>query len=280
MGTFSGAPKLAVIIADGLRAEVARTAMGYLHALVEAGRARHTEFACDLPGISRPLYATLLNGQTPLEHGIVSNLTVAPAGTTWLDEAHRHGLSSVVVAYHWFYELLSGQTFDALADRHRVPVGRGIRGAAWYFEDAYPDSHAIADVEALRLAHDPDLLLLHPMGPDDAGHRHGGDSTAYRACARKLDHLLALTLPKWHAAGFDVILTSDHGMGPDHQHGGDWPVERLVPFYWMPAPVPADRAARGLAVPLPTGSTGLRPFISRWLTNNRTDNPIDNRPSA
>lgn len=257
--------KLAVVIADGLRADVARSAMGYLHALVDAGRARHTEFACDLPGISRPLYATLLNGLSPIEHGIVSNLTVESAGTTWLDDARSRGLNSVVVAYHWFYELLSGQAFDALADRHRVPPGHGVRGATWYFEDAYPDSHAFADVEALRLTHDPDILLLHPMGPDDAGHRHGGDSEAYRSCARRLDHLLALTLPRWHAAGFDVLLTSDHGMGADNQHGGDLPVERLVPFYWMPAWAPTDHTPGLLDRPLPVGSTGLRPFIGQWL---------------
>jgi predicted AlkP superfamily pyrophosphatase or phosphodiesterase len=262
-------PKLAVIIADGLRADVARSAMGYLQALVEADRARQTEFACDLPGISRPLYATLLNGQSPVEHGIVSNLTVASAGTTWLDDAHRRGLSSVVVAYHWFYELLSGQPFEAWTDRHRVPAGHGIRGAAWYFEDAYPDSHAIADAEALRLAHDPDILLVHPMGPDDAGHRHGGDSVAYRACARKLDHLLALTLPRWSAAGFDVVLTSDHGMGADHQHGGDWPVERLVPFYWIPSTTSVEGSPGPLDRSLPVGSTGVRPFIGQWLADNR-----------
>jgi hypothetical protein len=101
------------------------------------------------------------------------------------------------------------------------------------------------------------------MGPDDTGHRHGGDSDAYRLCARRLDGLLAHALPGWHAAGYDVLLTSDHGMNRDHMHGGDEPTERMVPFVWLPhAQRPASDAAAVLALPLPTASTGLRLFVA------------------
>ena len=68
-----GAARLVIVIADGLRADVAATAMGYVSALVEAGRARATQYACALPGMSRPLYASLLTGRLPVDHGIVTN---------------------------------------------------------------------------------------------------------------------------------------------------------------------------------------------------------------
>jgi predicted AlkP superfamily pyrophosphatase or phosphodiesterase len=255
--------RLVLFIADGLRADVAEQAMGYLWARVEAGRATATRYACSLPGISRPLYATLLNGVPPVQHGIVTNDAIQSCGSTFLHDAESAGLRSVVVAYHWFYELLSGLRFDPMKHRRSVPPSGGVIDAVWYFEDAYPDSHTIADAEDLRLRHDPDLILVHPMGPDDAGHRHGGDSDGYRLCARRLDGLLAHAVPVWHAAGYDVLLTSDHGMHRDRMHGGDEPSERMVPFVWLPHEGrAADASAAVLGLPLPKASAGLRAFVA------------------
>ncbi len=255
--------RLVLVIADGLRADVAEQAMGYLRARVEAGLATATRYTCALPSISRPLYATLLNGLLPVQHGIVTNDAVQACGPTLLHDAHAAGLCSTVVAYHWFYELLSGQRFDPLLHRRAVPAGAGVVDATWYFDDAYPDSHTVADAEDLRLRHNPDLLLIHPLGPDDTGHRHGGESDAYRLCARRLDGLLAHAVPGWHAAGYDVLLTSDHGMNRDHMHGGDEPSERLVPFVWLPHGLRAPAAAAAvLGLALPDASTGLRAFVA------------------
>jgi hypothetical protein len=256
--------RLVIVIADGLRADVAAQAMGYLRARIEAGLATDTRYPCALPGLSRPLYATLLNGLTPVQHGIVSNESLRDCGPTLLHDAAAAGLRSAVVAYHWFYELLGAPRFNPMTDRRALPPVPGLVAATWYFEDAYPDSHTLADAEDLRLRHDPDLLLVHPMGPDDAGHRHGGESDAYRLCARRLDGLLAHAVPAWHAAGYDVLMTSDHGMHRDRMHGGDEPGERRVPLVWLPhGQRAADASAAVLALPLPTGSTGLRDFVSR-----------------
>lgn len=255
--------RLVLLIADGLRADVAEQAMGYLWSRVEAGLATATRYSCALPSLSRPLYATLLNGLLPVEHGIVTNAAVQSCGPTLLHDAHAAGLRSAVVAYHWFCELLTGVAFQPLTDRRAVPAAAGVIDAVWYFDDAYPDSHTVADAEDLRLRHDPDLLLIHPMGPDDAGHRHGGESDAYRACARRLDAVLAQVMPIWHAAGYDVLLTSDHGMNRDRMHGGTEASERLVPFVWLPHGQRAPATlARLLGLALPTASTGLRGFVA------------------
>ncbi|MDE2083020.1 MAG: alkaline phosphatase family protein [Burkholderiales bacterium] len=253
--------RIVVVVADGLRADVAAQAMGYVAALLEAGQARATRHDSGLPSLSRPLYATLLTGRWPLAHGILSNQQVQACGATLFDDAHAAGLRSAIVAYHWFCELLGGPAFAPLSDRRRLPEGRGIVAASWYFEDDYPDSHVIADAEALRLAHEPDLLFVHPMGPDDRGHRFGGESDEYRMVARRLDMLLALAVPRWHGAGYDVLLTSDHGMGRDRMHGGTGEAERSVPLVWMPRPGPGVAALLELA--LPAAQTGLRDFLQR-----------------
>jgi predicted AlkP superfamily pyrophosphatase or phosphodiesterase len=243
------ARKLIVLLADGLRADTARDYMGYLQALNEAGRAQWRSLRCELPSLSRPLYATVINGEPPLAHGILGNGQAGQPLTHHLfQRLDAQGVPAAVTAYHWFYELLAGEVFDPLQHRDAVPAGCGIQAARWYWEDDYPDSHLLADAEALRRAHlpvqGPSLLFIHPMGPDLAGHVHGGESTQYAMSARKLDMLLAQLLPRWHAEGFDLLMTSDHGMNADRMHGGPLPVEREVPLVWVP-----HDGAVGLALP-------------------------------
>lgn len=236
MTTAGKGSRLVVVLADGLRDDTARAAMGYLHALEAAGRARWSTLRCEMPSLSRPLYATVVTGRAPVDHGIVSNEQPGERiDDTLFDDVAAAGGKSVVAAYHWFRELLSGEVFGPVHHRHAPVPARGVVGASWYFEDEYPDSHVLVDAEALRRAHDPSLVFIHPMGPDHAGHVHGGESDGYRFAARRLDMQLARIVPAWHAMGWDVVLTSDHGMHADRMHGGSGDVERLVPFVWAPA---------------------------------------------
>ncbi|HEY4081213.1 MAG TPA: alkaline phosphatase family protein [Burkholderiaceae bacterium] len=252
--------KLIVLLADGLRADTARDYMGYLQALNSAGRAQWRSLQCELPSLSRPLYATLINGRTPLDHGILGNVQAGvDAGPTLFDDLHAGGRRSALAAYHWFYELLAGEVFRPQHHREAALPARGVVAGRWYFEDEYPDSHLLADAEALRQAHAPDLLWIHPMGPDLAGHVHGGESTPYAMSARKLDMTLAQLLPTWHAAGYDLLVTSDHGMHADHMHGGPLAVEREVPLVWLPSD------AADVDVALPESQLALRAFVTRRL---------------
>jgi predicted AlkP superfamily pyrophosphatase or phosphodiesterase len=69
------------------------------------------------------------------------------------------------------------------------------------------------------------------MNVDDAGHRFGYDSPQYRNAARTIDGLLSLEIPQWLAHGYQVLVTSDHGMNNDRSHGGVLPEERQVPLF-------------------------------------------------
>ncbi|MBV8471283.1 MAG: alkaline phosphatase family protein [Burkholderiaceae bacterium] len=256
--------KLVLLLPDGLRDDTARGYMGYLQAMLEAGRASWSTLSCELPSLSRPLYATLITGQRPLDHGIISNAQPGQrVAATLFDCLDENGLRSAVAAYHWFYELLAGEVFEPLRHRHALP-GRGVVGASWYFEDEYPDSHLLADAEHLRALHQPDFLLVHPMGPDHAGHQHGGESTAYALSARKLDMLLAHAVPAWHAQGYDVLLTSDHGMHADRMHGGPLREEREVPLVWLP-----HRQESQAETPLPQRQIDVCGFMVERLLQGR-----------
>ena len=116
------------------------------------------------------------------------------------------------------------------------------------------------DAEALRLRHTPDLLLVHSMGVDFAGHTAGADAAAYREAARAADGLLARYLPNWLDAGYAALITSDHGMDADRVHYDSTEQTRRVPLWlmgraWRNLPLPARQtqvaglmlAALGLA---------------------------------
>lgn len=256
--------KLVLLLVDGLRADTARDYLGYVQALNEAGRAHWRELRCELPSLSRPLYATVLNGRPPLAHGILGNGQAGQrCGDTLFDDLAAGSRSSAIAAYHWVYELLAGEVFDPLRHREAALPALGVQAARWYWEDDYPDSHLLADAEALRQAHAPDFLLVHPMGMDLAGHRHGGESTGYSFAARRLDQVLAQALPRWHAAGYDLLLTSDHGMHADQWHGGPQAVERNVPLIWLPHEAMAEPSQA--PEHWPETQLGIRHFVARRL---------------
>ena len=153
--------KLVLLLVDGLRADTARDYLGYVQALNEAGRAHWRALRCELPSLSRPLYATVLNGRPPLAHGILGNGQAGQrCGDTLFDDLAAAGRSSAIAAYHWIYELLAGEVFDPLCHREASLPALGVQAARWYWEDDYPDSHLLADAEALRRAHAPDFLLV------------------------------------------------------------------------------------------------------------------------
>ena len=84
----------------------------------------------------------------------------------------------------------------------------------------------------------PDYLLLHPMGMDNAGQLYGSDSPQYRTHATRQDSWLAPYITEWLSAGYDVLLTGDHGMNADGHHGGTTSDVREVPLYVMHPDLP------------------------------------------
>jgi predicted AlkP superfamily pyrophosphatase or phosphodiesterase len=77
----------------------------------------------------------------------------------------------------------------------------------------------------------PDYLLVHPMGMDYAGLKHGYDSGEYRHAAIRQDVVLANLIVEWMALGYNIIVTADHGINQDGIHGGNTPGEREVALY-------------------------------------------------
>lgn len=222
---------LIFILIDGLSASEGAPCMGYLHALHEAGQAAYGVQHCVLPAQSRPVYASLFTGLEPAEHGIVSNQQkkCLPTGHLF-DRVRNAGGISCAAAHFWVHELCIG-AYSPAQNRFSNEPEAAIQHGIFYHDDTYPDSHVLLDAEYLRRSWKPDFLFVHTMNVDDAGHRFGGQSPQYRHAARAMDALLAEQLPQWIAAGYQIIISSDHGMNADGWHNGLQDAEREIPIW-------------------------------------------------
>jgi predicted AlkP superfamily pyrophosphatase or phosphodiesterase len=237
--------KAILVVLDGLSYQVAEHALGHLQAYCMTGRGALYRMQCELPALSRPLYECILTGVSPIESGIVHNDVVRlSTQRSVFHHARDAGLSTAAAAYHWVSELYNRAPFQAARDRHSETPNLPIQHGHFYYEDHYPDSHLFADAESLRLRHSPDFLLVHPMNIDDAGHKHGLDSSQYRNASRRADILLAEYLQRWLDDGYQVMVTADHGMNNDRSHNGLLPEEREVPLFVMGSAFSLDATAR------------------------------------
>ncbi len=223
-----------LIILDGLRFDVAQTSMGYLTHLVEIKKASLYKVKAELPTLSRPLYEVLLTGVPTSVSGITANEVVRLSDQESVFHlAVNHGLTTAAAAYSWFSELYNGSPFDPFTERQQHNIRQPIQHGLFYWSDDYPDSHLFADGEMLRLGCQPDFMLVHPMGIDYAGHCFGGESSEYRNRTIAMDSLLAQYVPRWQSAGYTVVITADHGMNADKNHGGPLPDVRETPLFCL-----------------------------------------------
>ncbi|GHA17411.1 alkaline phosphatase family protein [Oceanisphaera arctica] len=224
--------KVILVVIDGLAYEVARDCLGYLQGLNEAGRMTGYQMQCELPAVSRPLYECILTGTRPVDSGILNNDMVRlSTQQSIFSLARQSGLTTAAAAYHWVSELYNRAPYDPVRDRLTQDAELPIQYGLFYSQDHYPDCHLLQDAEILRTRFDPDFLLIHPMNTDDAGHKFGLDSRQYRNSARRFDLLLAEYLPLWLEQGYQVLITSDHGMNRDQSHSGILPEERNIPLF-------------------------------------------------
>ncbi|APU29363.1 nucleotide pyrophosphatase [Ectopseudomonas alcaliphila JAB1] len=234
-----------LVVLDGLSYQVAQHALGHLLAYCQAGRAALYKLDCALPALSRPLYECILTGVAPIDSGIVHNDVVRLSNQRSIFHYARDaGLTTAAAAYHWVSELYNRAPFQAARDRHTSDESLPIQHGHFYYADHYPDSHLLADADSLRQRHAPNLLLVHPMNIDDAGHQHGLDSPQYRNAARRADVLLAEYIQTWLDAGYQILVTADHGMNADRSHNGLLPEEREVPLIVLGSAFSLDPAAR------------------------------------
>ncbi len=224
--------KVILVVLDGLNYQVAHDCMGYLNGLTELKRATLYQLQSELPSLSRPLYECILTGVRPADSGIVHNNIVRRSrNESIFSLARAQGRVTAAAAYHWVSELYNRAPYDPVRDRITHDENLNIQHGIFYHWDHYPDEALFLDGDYLRRTYQPDFLLLHPMNIDDAGHKFGLSAMQYRNTARTVDVILSSFIDNWLADGYQILITSDHGMNDDHSHGGSLAQEREVPLF-------------------------------------------------
>ena len=226
--------KVILVLSDGLRYDTAVAGMGYLGHLVEAKLASLYKVTGELPSLSRPMYETIHTGLPVNEHGIVSNLVVrASTKPNIFQCVCAAGKITAAAAYYWYSELYNRSPFDPIEDREVDDKSLLIQHGRFYTQDDYPDIELFATAGMLVRRFKPDYLLVHPMGMDNAGETHGADSSEYRNHATRQDKWLAMVLTEWMEAGYNILVTGDHGINADGWHGGTTSEVREVPLFFI-----------------------------------------------
>jgi predicted AlkP superfamily pyrophosphatase or phosphodiesterase len=147
--------------------------------------------------------------------------------------AARSGLVTAAAAYFWVSELYNACPYDPIEHQEVDDLSANIQHGRVYMADTFPDMALFAQAERLVRHYMPDYLLIHPMGMDDMGHHYGGESMEYANHAVFIDSLLAAVIPGWIEKGYSILVTADHGMNNNHNHGGSGDELRRVPLYFF-----------------------------------------------
>ncbi|ASP33663.1 alkaline phosphatase family protein [Labrenzia sp. VG12] len=234
--------KVILVIMDGVGYDTAVSQCGYLQSAVSLGIARRWKMVTATPSISGPMYETIHTGLWPYEHGITCNHAMRSSEKdNVFSVARAAGRITAAVAHSYFHKLYAGEAWDPLRSIEHCNENGDLQYGRFYSMEGYGRANAVAPAEidlcaqTIRLIedHQPDYLLLHTCAADTLGHTFGGDSAEYRAQAMMIDGALARVLPVWRAAGYEVMITADHGMSAEGAHGGTSSVETEVPFYYF-----------------------------------------------
>ncbi|AVQ31196.1 alkaline phosphatase family protein [Fusobacterium varium] len=223
--------KVILVIIDGLSYGTKKY-MGFLEALKSENLTDSYKVQSGYPSLSRPLYEEILTGVSPVNSGIVNNeIKRLSKEESVFSLAVKNGKKTAAAAYYWVNELYNTGGFDRIRDSETENEMANINYGRFYWEDNFPDTHLFVQGEILRKKYNPDILLIHSMNVDDIGHKFGGTSSEYIDSARKISDILSALVPNWIKEGYQIIITSDHGMSKLGNHGGISPDETLVPMW-------------------------------------------------
>ncbi|MES2733886.1 MAG: alkaline phosphatase family protein [Bacteroidota bacterium] len=222
---------LVVIGIDGLSPHgIAQAKTPHLDSLMRVG-AYSMQARAVLPSYSSPNWASMLNGVTPQEHGITSNVwkTVPlkreshcgeKASKLWptiFQVARRNEPNADIACFHhWkgFAQLIETEVFTMLKNT----------------ED---EDKTAQEAGAYIVANKPRFTFIHFDHVDHTGHHIGWESKAYYRAVAKADSLIGMLVASIRAAGMAdetvLLITSDHG-GHRRHHGGTSLAEVEIPW--------------------------------------------------
>jgi predicted AlkP superfamily pyrophosphatase or phosphodiesterase len=264
--------KLLLILLDGVPYRNWRRLFGNLEGWVEQGAARVWRMRATLPSTSASCYASIHKGVPPQQHRVWGNEAVYRlAQPDVFSELSRAGKITGAVAHSFWSELFNRSPFDLVRDIEYDEPGGPISHGRFHTMTGYGHANQMtpADVDLFatltRLCEvkGVDYAMLHTCTLDSMGHRFFHDCEEMDHACYVIDAQLAPFIQRWRDAGYEVIVTADHGQDERGHHGGTGELQRDFAFYYfgtsaMPEPevvldqlalAPSILRRMGVAVP-------------------------------
>jgi predicted AlkP superfamily pyrophosphatase or phosphodiesterase len=275
--------KLLLIILDGVPWRNWERLFGNLEGWVESGEARKWRMSAVLPSISASCYASIHTGVTPQEHGCTGNGNVFRISQPDIfSEVRKAGGVTGAVAHSFWSEFFNRHPFDFVRDiEYDEPDSETINHGRFHTMTGYGAANQMtpSDVDLfgtltnLCLRFGLNYGMLHTCTLDSMGHRFQHESHEMDHACFVMDEMLAPFIPKWRAAGYEVIVTADHGQDERGHHGGRGALQQeFALYYFGPGEGPsadtvlhqlqlAPTVLSRLGVPVPE-TMKARPFLS------------------
>ncbi|KHA53094.1 alkaline phosphatase family protein [Sulfitobacter geojensis] len=242
--------KLLLIILDGVPYRNFRRLFGNLEGWVDSGQARVWKHRAALPSTSASCYATIHTGVTPQEHGCTGNGNVFRLShKDVFAQTRAAGGVTGAVAHSFWSEFFNRHPFDYVRDiEYDEPDSTSINHGRFHTMTGYglvnqmtpSDVDLFATLTNLCLRYGLNYGMLHTCTLDSMGHRFFHESQEMDHACHVMDEMLAPFIPKWLAAGYEVIVTADHGQDDRGHHGGRGALQQETALYYFgPAKGPA-----------------------------------------
>ncbi|WP_426033704.1 alkaline phosphatase family protein [Cypionkella sp. TWP1-2-1b2] len=242
--------KLLLIILDGVPYRNWRRLFGNLEGWVAAGEARVWRMRSVLPSTSGSCYASIHTGTPPQVHGIWGNgLRRRLDLPDVFSEISKAGGKTGAVTHSFWSEFFNRYPFDLVRDieydEPEGPISHGrfhtMTGDSGYNQMTPSDVDLFATLTRLCLVKGIDYGILHTCTLDSLGHRFFHDCEEMDDACYRMDEMLATFLHQWRTAGYEVIVTADHGQDERGHHGGAGALQQEFAFYYfgdaeMPGP--------------------------------------------
>jgi predicted AlkP superfamily pyrophosphatase or phosphodiesterase len=238
------------VVLDGLPWRNWRRYMGNLEGWVASGDARLWRMRSVLPSTSASCYASIHTGVPPQEHGILSNdILFRISQPDIFSEVSKADRRTGAVAHSFWSVFFNRAPFDPLRDIEYDEPGGPITHGRFHTMTGYghdnqmtpSDVDLFATLSMLAARFGIDYGILHTCTLDSMGHRFGHDNTPMDHAVAVMDTMLAAFLPKWREAGYEVIVTADHGQTDRGHHGGREDLQQdFALYYFGPAKGPKE----------------------------------------
>ncbi len=235
--------KLLLIIIDGVPYRNFRRLFGNLEGWVDSGAARVWKHRSVLPSISAPCYASLHTGVSPAVHECTGNHAVFRLKQADVfSQVRAAGGVTGAVAHSFWSEFFNRAPFDPVRDiEYDEPQSGSINHGRFHTMEGYglanqmtpSDADLFATLTRLCTRFDLNYGIYHSCTLDSMGHRFFHNCQEMDDACAKMDEMLAPYIIKWRAAGYEVIVTADHGQDARGHHGGRDPLQQETALYYF-----------------------------------------------